>query len=138
MNSKSHVLLLEVSAEKTHQFLSDIDNLPRWATMFCRKLEKSPDGLHRLDTPQGPMLFRIAADGAAGVVDMYGGPNEDRMIYWPARVVRLGQSQSAFIFTMFQWPGITEESFEGQFRALAAELQNVKRILEGGAEKEAA
>jgi hypothetical protein len=52
------------------------------------------------------------------------------MVYWPARVVALGPSQSAFIFTMFQWPGMPDESFEGQSRALASELQNVKSLVE--------
>ena len=130
MNSKTHVVELEVPAEQAHRFLAQIDNLPRWATVFCRALKKSPDGRHRIDTPQGEMLFRISADPQSGAVDMFGGPSEDRMTYWPARVVRLGPTQSAFLFTMFQWPGMSGESFEGQSRALAAELQNVKRVLE--------
>jgi hypothetical protein len=137
MKSKSHVVELNVPAEVAHRFLSDIDNLPRWATVFCRKLEKSADGYHHLETPQGPMLFSIKADAASGVVDMFGGATKDQMIYWPARAVALGVSHSALIFTMFQWPGITDESFEGQSRALASELENMKRILEGGPDRKA-
>ena len=68
---------------------------------------------------------------------MFGGATKDHMIYWPARAVALGVSHSAFIFTMFQWPGITDESFEGQSRALASELENMKRILEGGPDRKA-
>jgi hypothetical protein len=130
MNSKSHVVIIEAPADEAHRFLASIDNLPRWATTFCKKLEKSPDGLHRLDTPQGPMLFRIAAEAGSGVVDMHGGPTAEQMVYWPARVVALGPSRSAFVFTMFQWPGMPDESFEGQSRALASELQNVKSLVE--------
>ena len=130
MNSKSHVVIVDTSADETYRFLASIDNLPRWATTFCNNLVKSADGLHRLETPQGPMVFRIAPEAGPRVVDMYGGPTAEQMVYWPARVVALGPSQSAFIFTMFQWPGMPDESFEGQSRALASELQNVKSLVE--------
>ena len=130
MNSKSHVVIVDTSADETYRFLASIDNLPRWATTFCNNLVKSADGLHRLETPQGPMVFRIAPEAGPRVVDMYGGPTAEQMVYWPARVVALGPSQSAFIFTMFQWPGMPDESFEGQSRARASELQTVKSLVE--------
>jgi hypothetical protein len=119
---------LSVSKENVFAYVSDIQNLTEWATGFARK-HKIVDGKHKLITPAGEIFFRIEADPKSGVVDMFGGPSEDRMACYPARVVALPGEASAFLFTLFQWPGLSDGAFRSQCESLSCELENVRRRL---------
>ena len=129
MNSRTSVLVLSTPRERLFAFLADIDNLPKWATAFCRSL-KTIDGKHKVMTQEGEIFFRIDADPRSGAIDMYGGPSEDKMAYWPARVVALPGGASAFIFTNFQWPGVPDAVFAKQCEGLAHEFLNISRFVE--------
>lgn len=129
MQSKTHTLPLEAPKAAVFDFLSRIENLPKWATNFCLEL-RSVDGRHKIVTPQGEIHFRIAADRATGVIDMYGGPSEEEMAYWPARVVDRLPGGSLFIFTAFQLPGMSEEAFARQCDALLEEFAHIRRFTE--------
>lgn len=128
MKSQTYVTMLPVPAEASFRFLADIENLPKWATVFCQALRRE-NGRVRITTPEGEIFFRIDADARTGVIDMYGGPSEEQMLHWPARVIGLPSGRSAFQFTMFQWPGISDDAFAGQSQALQRELENVSRLL---------
>jgi hypothetical protein len=129
MQSKTHTLALAAPKAAVFDFLSRIENLPKWATNFCLGL-RGDGGRHRVITPQGEIFFRIEADRATGVIDMYGGPSEAEMAYWPARVVDRLPRGSLFIFTAFQLPGMSEEVFERQCDALLDEFANIRRFTE--------
>ncbi|HSE77379.1 MAG TPA: hypothetical protein VLG66_05210 [Alphaproteobacteria bacterium] len=129
MNSRTSVLVHSAPRDRLFAFLADINNLPKWATAFCRAL-KTVGGEHRVVTPEGEIIFRIDADPRSGTIDMYGGPSEDRLAYWPARVVALPGGSSAFIFTNFQWPGVTDDAFVRQCDGLAHEFVNIRRFVE--------
>ena len=129
MQSRTHTLALEAPKAVVFDFLSRIENLPKWATNFCLALN-SEAGRHRVVTPQGEIVFRIEADRATGVIDMHGGPREEEMAYWPARVVDRLPRGSLFIFTAFQLPGMSEEVFERQCDALLEEFGNIRRFTE--------
>jgi len=126
MNSTTHTLSLAAPRERVFNFLSKIENLPNWATLFCKELKTFDDGRHKITTPQGEIFFRIEADPETGVIDMYGGPQEDQMFYWPARVVEDPGKGSLFIFTAFQYPGVGDEEFAMQCEGLKQEFPNVK------------
>jgi len=130
MNTSTHTVSLTASRQAAFAFLADIENLPRWATMFCRELKRDDSGLHRVVTPNGEILFRIDADAVTGVIDMYGGPTEDQMAYWPARVVAGPGEGSLFIFTAFQYPGMSDEEFAAQCAGIEREFPNISRHLE--------
>jgi hypothetical protein len=126
MNSKTHTLDLATSKGKAFEFLSKVDNLPKWATMFCKELKKLADGRYKIVTPPGEIFFRIEADPETGVIDMYGGPQENQMEYWPARVVERPGGGSLFIFTAFQYPGVRDEEFAAQCEGLKREFPHIK------------
>ena len=102
MNTSTHSLTLSAPKQRTFDFLSRIDNLPKWATLFCRELKREPGGKHKVVTPQGEIFFRIVADPETGVIDMYGGPSEVAMAHWPSRVIGLDDRSSLFLFTALQ------------------------------------
>lgn len=130
MNTSTHTVSLTASKDKAFAFLAEIENLPRWATMFCRELKRDDSGLHRIVTPNGEILFRIDADPATGVIDMYGGPTEEQMAYWPARVVERPGAGCLFIFTAFQYPGVPDEEFAAQCDGIEHEFPNISRLMD--------
>src|SRR5262245_62241599 len=119
---RSHTVTAELAAPKDEvfDFLSQIENLPAWATEFAREL-RFEDGKAKVVNGLGELFFSIDADPATGVIDMYAGPTEDGLALFPTRVVELPGGRSAFSFTMFQAPGMPDEVFESQYQSLLRE-----------------
>lgn len=131
MRSRTVTAVFPAPRERVFEYMSDIDNLPRWATEFAREL-KVVDGRHVVVNGLGEFLFEIRADERTGIVDMYAGPTEDEMGVFPTRVVGLPGGSSAYSFTMFQAPGMPDELFESQYESLQREFENLEREFAAG------
>jgi hypothetical protein len=125
MESRTVTTILAAPKEDVFAYLSEVDNLPGWATEFAREL-RYEDGKAKVVNGLGELYFAIEADAETGVIDMYAGPTEEELGLFPARVVGLPGGGSAFTFTMFQAPGMPAELFESQYRSLLHELENVR------------
>jgi hypothetical protein len=130
MRTNTHTLELKASKADAFAFLSDIENLPKWATLFCKELKRDDQDRYKVVTPQGEIFFRIVSNPETGVVDMYGGPTEDQMAYWPARIVERPGNGSLFIFTAMQYPGVSDETFAAQCEGLQQEFAHIKAYTE--------
>jgi len=130
MNTSTRTVAINATPADVFAFLSRIENLPKWATAFCKEVKKEADGRHKVVTPQGEIFFHIDSDGKTGVIDMYGGPSEDQMACWPARVVARPGHGSLFIFTAMQYPGVSDESFAAQCESLDQEFAHLKNQIE--------
>jgi hypothetical protein len=126
VTSRTVTAVYGVPKERVFSYLADIANLPRWATEFAREL-KLVDGKHKVVNGLGEFFFRIEADPETGVIDMLAGPTETELALFPTRVVALGPEASAFTFTMFQGPGMSDDLFESQYRSLLREFENLER-----------
>ena|SRR5438046_3104405 len=127
MLTNTVIAVLPAPKEKVFSFLSNVNNLPQWATEFCQSL-KVERGKYKIHTCTGhDLFFKIDADAATGTIDMFAGPTEEQMGMFPTRVVPLPNGHSAYIFTMFQGPGTTEESFEKQAESLRREFDNIQK-----------
>ena len=128
---KSHTVTAVLNAPKEDVFayLSEIDNLPRWATEFAREL-RFEDGKAKVVNGLGEFYFSIDADVETGVIDMYAGPSEGELMLFPTRVVPLPAGRSAYSFTMFQAPGMPDDLFESQHASLQREFENIRREVE--------
>lgn len=131
MRSRTVTAVFPAPKERVFEYMSDIDNLPRWATEFAREL-KVVDGRHVVVNGLGEFVFKIDADPASGVVDMYAGPTEDQMGVFPTRVVGLPDGACAYTFTMFQAPDMPDELFESQYDSLRREFENLEREFASG------
>lgn len=125
MNQRTVTTILDAPSGEVFAYLSDIENLPDWATEFAREL-KLVDGRHKVVNGLGELFFELRPDETTGVVDMLAGPAEDELALFPARVVGLPDGTSAFTFTMLQAPGMPDELFESQYESLLRELENVR------------
>jgi hypothetical protein len=119
VNARTVTAVLPAPKERVFAYLSNIQNLPRWATGFAREL-KVVDGRHKVVNGLGELFFEIRADEETGVIDMLAGPAPDELALFPSRVVALPEGGSAYTFTMFQAPGQPDEQFEGSMRASSA------------------
>jgi hypothetical protein len=117
--------VLDAPSEDVYAFLSDVDNLPLWATDFAREL-RYEDGTAKVVNGLGEFFFSIDADADTGVIDMHAGPTEDALALFPTRVVPLGPTKSAYSFTMFKAPEMPDELFESQYRSLQREFDNIR------------
>lgn len=126
MTTRTVTTVLDAPKEDVFSYLSKIDNLPKWASEFAREL-KYIDGKAKVVNGLGEFYFTIEADEDTGVIDMYAGPTQDELALFPTRVVGLPGGASAFTFTMFQAPGMSDELFESQYESLLREFDNIRR-----------
>jgi hypothetical protein len=128
VNARTVTAVLPAPKERVFAYLSNIENLPRWATEFAREL-KVVDGRHKVVNGLGEFFFEIRADEATGIIDMFAGATAEELAVFPSRVVALPEGRSAYTFTMFQAPGQPDEQFEGQHASLVREFENIRREL---------
>jgi len=128
MRSETVTTVLPVSQERVFEYMSDIRNLPEWATEFARELREE-DGEYRVVNNLGEFLFEIRADERTGVIDMYAGPTREQLAVFPTRAVALPDGSTSYSFTMFQAPGMPDELFESQHASLKREFENIEAIL---------
>ena len=123
---KSHTVTTVLPAPRSVVFayMSEIENLPEWATEFARELRRDDEG-YTVVNNQGEFRFEIRADERTGVIDMLAGPSTEQMAVFPTRAVELAEGLTAYSFTMFQGPDMPDELFEGQYESLQREFANI-------------
>src|SRR5207248_634449 len=117
MTSRTVTAVLDAPGHEVFDYLSRIENLPKWATEFAREL-RIENGEAKVINGLGEFRMAIDADRETGVIDMYAGPEDGELALFPARVVSLPGGASAFSFTMFQAPDMPDELFESQYQSL--------------------
>jgi hypothetical protein len=122
--------VLDAPKGDVFDYLSRVENLPEWATDFAREL-RYENGKAKVVNGLGEFYFRIDADPTTGVIDMYAGVTEDDLALFPTRVVPLGDSKSAYSFTMFKAPGMPDALFESQYESLRREFDNIRARFAG-------
>ena len=129
MNSRTATVVVPQPKQALFSYLSNVANLPKWATEFCRDL-RFIDGKYKVvtcDPSMEEVFFDVRADQQTGVIDMFAGPTEDQMGVFPTRVVEISPGSSAFVFTMFQPPSMSDDEFEKRYESLKREFANIER-----------
>jgi ligand-binding SRPBCC domain-containing protein len=125
MKSRTVTTVLTAPQEDVFAYMSEIENLPEWATEFARELRRDDDGYVVVNN-LGEFRFEIRADRETGVIDMLSGPSRAEMSVFPTRAVALPDGRTAYTFTMFQVPGMPDELFESQHESLKREFANIE------------
>jgi len=126
MRSETVTTVLDAPQETVFAYMSNIENVPEWATEFARELIREGD-VYKVRNGLGEFFFEIRADAKDGVIDMFAGPSRDALGVFPTRVVELPDGRSAYSFTMFQGPDMPDELFEAQHESLKREFKNIER-----------
>jgi hypothetical protein len=115
-------------AAAVYAYVADLENLPRWATTFCRSIRHEGDGWV-METSLGAMSIRLAPENSFGVLDHYLTPAGGETLYVPLRVVANG-SGSEVLFTLFRLPGVSDEDYAADAALVRQDLHSLKELLE--------
>ncbi len=114
--------------EAVYAYVADLNNLPRWATTFCRSIRCEGDGWV-METSLGTMAIRLARENDLGVLDHYLTTPGGETLYVPMRVVSNG-SGSEVIFTLFRLPDVSGEAYAADAALVRQDLDRLKWLLE--------
>jgi hypothetical protein len=128
LRSQTLSVSVECSPGQVYEFVSNPENLPKWARAFCRSVRRS-EGDWIVETSDGPMRITFVEQNEFGVLDHYVSPAPGLEILNPMRVVPNG-SGSEVIFTLFQSPDMSEEEYSEDLRLVEHDLRTLKDVLE--------
>lgn len=123
---------LSVSIDRLPQevadFVSNPENLPRWASGLCLAVRGSDAAGWIVETPYGPMPIRFVEKNSFGVLDHYVMTTPGVEVYVPMRVLPNGEG-SELLFTLFRTPDMSEAKFAEDAALVEQDLQALKKIL---------
>jgi hypothetical protein len=127
MRSNTEHVTINVDHCHLFAFLADPGNLPRWAVGFCRGIRRDGDRWFA-QTSQGEVAVRCATHPDLGIIDFYISPASGTEVTAFSRVLPNGDG-SEYVFTQFQFPGMPDDAFEAQVRALKEELVVLRALM---------
>jgi len=126
MKTSTKTVHLNANYDQVYGYLSNIENLPDWATNFCTEVKRDGDD-YKVMTGGGEIYFVMRANADTGVLDMMAGPDKSQMATWPARVMALPDDSSLFSFTCVKNPMISDEEFSQQCMSVDHELEGLRQ-----------
>ena len=126
MNSVTETCVVNVPRDSVFEFLSNIENIPKWATKFVSKLTLV-DNKYKAMTPIGEVFIRLDTDKKAGLIDIYAGPTENNMTPAYMRIISLPGSSTAVMFTFFQYDSTPDAVWDVFCQWIKIEVENIKR-----------
>ncbi len=126
MNSVTETCVVSAPIDKVFEFLSNIENIPKWATKFVKKLTLV-DGKYKALTPIGETFIRFDTNQKAGLIDIYAGPTEERMTPAYMRIISLHNNSTAVMFTFFQYDSTPDAVWSIFCEWIKIEVENIKR-----------
>ena len=108
MKIRTLSVTVPASRDTVYNFLADIENLPKWATEFCERIELRHNGWWAY-TSQGEMMVESEADDHTGVIDLRVGPSVDALVMFPLRVFPLTTKRTLVSFTFIQPAELPDE-----------------------------
>ena len=127
MKSVTESCVIPKSKDVVFDFLSNFDNMPKWATQFVQKVMIS-DGKRKALTPFGEVFVRIDSNKNSGTIDFYAGPTEDSMNAAFMRVVSFSNNSCGVTFTFFKYPETPDQMWELFCSWIKIEIGNVKKL----------
>jgi hypothetical protein len=130
MESRHVSIWIEAAPEAVYEYTADPHTWPKWAAGLAEGgLRQAADGWVA-DSPMGQVTVEFAPPNEFGVLDHVVRLGE--AVYNPLRVIPagIGEPRSEVVFTVRRRPGMTEEQFDADAAAVAADLETLRRLLE--------
>lgn len=125
LESVTETCVVQVPKDTVFDFLSDLENLPKWSTQFVRSIIRV-GGKTKAVTPLGEVFLRIVANRDSGLVDIYAGPVEEQMTPAYLRVIPFSANSTGVMFTFFKWASTDDEAWKTFTKWIAIEVQAIK------------
>jgi hypothetical protein len=129
LESRTLSLSIACLPQELVDFVSNPENLPRWASGLCLSVRGSAAAGWIVETPYGPMPVRFVEKNSLGVLDHYVMTTPGVEVYVPMRVLPNGAG-SELLFTLFRTPDMSEEKFAEDAGMVEQDLHALKKILE--------
>jgi hypothetical protein len=132
MESRHECVWIEAAPETVYDFAADPKTWPQWAAGLAEGgLRQTADGWVA-DSPMGQVSVEFAPPNGFGVLDHVVRLPNGEAVYNPMRVVPGGveEPRCEVVFSVRRRPGMTDEEFEADARAVAADLATLKRLVE--------
>lgn len=115
-----------------YDYAVDPANLPHWAPGLGSAVERDGENWF-VQTGMGRVGFAFAPRNDFGVLDHDVTLPSGGVVYNPMRVIKDGDDACEVVFTLRRQDGMTDEDFERDAAAVAADLARLKQIVEGRA-----
>ncbi|WP_182112400.1 MULTISPECIES: SRPBCC family protein [unclassified Actinotalea] len=116
-------------ATEVYAFASNPANLPRWAPGLGSEVVHERGGWF-VQTPAGRARVTFAPPNEYGILDHEVLTPAGEAVHVPLRVLTAGDG-SEVVFTLRAAPGMTAADLERDAALVTADLQRLKRVLEG-------
>ena len=117
-------------SRSVYDFCADPANLPRWAAGLSGTIEQQ-DGRWFAESPMGRVEVEFAPPNEFGVLDHRVTLADGQAFANPMRVIPDGNEDCDVVFTLRRRDGVSDVEFEADAGAVQADLQTLKRLLEG-------
>ncbi|MEX3648273.1 SRPBCC family protein [Mycolicibacterium porcinum] len=133
MRSRHVSVWIDVAPDAVYSYASDPRQLATWAAGLAEGGLRLTARGWVADSPMGEVTVEFTATNALGVLDHVVRLPSGEAVYNPMRVVPAGLNATAceVVFTVRQRPGVTDEQFEADVAAVAADLESLRGLLEG-------
>jgi hypothetical protein len=130
VNAVKHItIFINRTSADVYAFASTPQNLPAWAAGLAQSQVRKQGDAWVAEAPFGKVKIRFAPVNKLGVLDHDVQLESGVLVHNPMRVVPNGTG-SEFTFTLFQQPGTSQQQFEEDAQAVAADLHTLKTLLE--------
>lgn len=119
------------SPEDVYAFASNPRNLPLWAAGLAQGKVMEAGAWWLIDTPTGTARVRFAEPNIFGVMDHDVELPTGVVVHNPMRVLP-NEAGSEFVFSLIRQPGMTDQQYAVDRRAVEHDLQRLKQYLESG------
>lgn len=125
----TQTIQIEVEPSQVVRFLADGANLPKWAIGFAADVRSSGDQWVVTTHSGAEIDTRVVTHDSTGTVDFVMTPGPGVTATAWTRVVPIAGG-ALLAFTQVQQPGMSDEIFDTQVRAVTHELAALRAMLE--------
>jgi uncharacterized membrane protein len=113
------------SPDEVYKFASDPLNMPKWAAGLSKAtMTKSGDDWIA-ESPMGKVKVTFTPKNNLGVIDHDVTIPSGEVVHNPLRVLKNGKG-SEVVFTLYRRPGVSEQEFEADSKAVTKDLEKLK------------
>jgi hypothetical protein len=130
MQDVQHIsIYINCLPDAVYDFASNPENLPLWAAGLAKSTVRMVGDAWMAEAPFGKIKIRFAMKNIFGVMD-HDVELESGVVVHNAMRVIPNDKGSEFIFTLLRQPGMTDDQFAEDKRAIENDLKALKSLME--------
>lgn len=118
---------IQSSPEIVYKFASDPLNMPKWAEGLSKSTMVKSGDEWIAESPMGKVKVKFTPQNNLGVIDHDVTIPSGEVVHNPLRVLKNGKG-SEVVFTLYRRPGVSDQEFESDAKAVAKDLETLKNI----------